>query len=69
MKDVSVEEKNMEVSNIYDDESLMQEDFKWEINQVSDMCSPDAEIVFKGLAEIEYYDENSWEKLDPASST
>jgi hypothetical protein len=60
MKDVSAEEENMEVNHIYDDESLMQEDFKWEINQVSDMCSPDAEIMLKGLAEIEYYDETSW---------
>lgn len=57
------EEPEMEVSVV---ERTMQEDMKWDERAVSDMCmSKDIELR-RSETDLQYYDENTWEELDPA---
>jgi hypothetical protein len=51
----------MEISRI---EKLFQEDFKWQVNALSDMCAPDDITVQELMNDIAYFDENTWEPLD-----
>jgi hypothetical protein len=57
-----VENEDVEVSMV---ERLMQEDMKWGINGVSDMCEQDHEDIRRIETDMQYYDENTWEALDP----
>ena len=56
------EESEMEVSLV---ERTMQEDMKWDEMRVSDMCMPDDMDIRRGETDMKYYDENTWEELDP----
>ena len=46
-------------------EKLMQEDMKWHLDHVSDMCEPSHDEIGRGAVDFAYYDENTWEELDP----
>ena len=46
-------------------ENKLQDDFKWELNQVSDMCDPEAPMTQVMDYNNIYYDENTGEILDP----
>ena len=51
----------MEVSYM---ERMMQEDFVWQIHNVSDMCEQDSNIVQQALVDMNYYDDNIGGALD-----
>ena len=57
------EEEGMEVSAMeeFKIEHNLQDDMRWEINEVSDMCEPSLESTMDIT-----YDEVTWEKLDPS---
>ena len=65
-KRLKTSKEGMEISamELYNMEYKIQDDMKWEINQVSDMCEPDPEIPFEMDFTNEYYDENTGENLD-----
>ena len=46
-------------------ERTMQEDLLWNGKEVSDMCMKECEEVHRAVADTAYYDENTWEELDP----
>ena len=52
----------MEVSAV---ERSMQEDFLWKTGIRSDMCELPEPQIARQVADITYYDENTWEELDP----
>ena len=56
------EEKDMEVSIM---ERTMQEDMRWDMMEVCDMCMPDNEDLRRSVTDMKYFDENTWEELDP----
>ena len=56
------QDSQMEVSYM---ERMMQEDFEWQLHNVSDMCEQDPTIAKQALADMTYYDENTGETLDP----
>ena len=45
-------------------ECLMQEDFRWDLGAVSDMCAPVPEDAQRALTDMTYFDENTGEVLD-----
>ena len=55
-------DQEMEVSML---ERMCQDDFKWNLNNVEDMCEEDAPELRQATADYAYYDENTWEELDP----
>ena len=59
------QESEMEVGYM---ERMMQEDFVWQIHNVSDMCEQEPPIVQQALADMTYYDENTGATLDPPGS-
>ena len=59
-------EEDMEVFLI---ERAMQEDMKWTDKEVSDMCMPDDENLRRVDTDLKYYDENTWEELNPEKVT
>ena len=54
---------NMDITNL--EENLYQDDMKWTINEVSDMCEPVDPMIHQMMLDMEYFDENTWERLDP----
>ena len=54
-----MDDTDMEISMA---ERLMQEDMRWDIMGVNDMCMMDDPAVLKHYM---YFDENTWEPLDP----
>ena len=46
-------------------ERLFQDDFKWNLNNVEDMCEKDDQELKQKMADYSYFDENTWEELDP----
>ena len=46
-------------------ERLFQDDMKWEVNNTADMCEKENPELQRMTADYSYYDENSWEELDP----
>ena len=56
------EEKDMEVSIM---ERTMQEDMRWDLMEVCDMCMPENEDLRRSVTDMKYFDENTWEELDP----
>ena len=58
------EEKDMEVSIM---ERTMQEDMRWDLMEVCDVCMPDNEDLRRSVTDMKYFDENTWEELDPES--
>ena len=50
-----------EVSHV---ERMMQEDFRWRLGDVSNMCEDDPDILKHAVADMTYYDENTGEILD-----
>ena len=56
------EDPDMEISAI---ERCMQEDFLWKTGARSDMCELPEPQVAQQVADFSYYDENTWEELDP----
>ena len=52
----------MEVSIM---ERTMQEDMRWDLMEVCDMCMPDNEDLRRSGTDMKYFDENTWEELDP----
>ena len=55
---------NMDVTNL--EENLYQDDMTWTINEVSDMCEPVDPMIRQMMLDMEYFDENTWERLDPS---
>ena len=56
------EETSMETNIV---ERLFQDDMKWEVNNTEDMCEKDNPELQRMAADYAYFDENSWEELDP----
>ena len=56
------DDEDMEVSML---EKTMQEDLKWNGKEVSDMCDKVGAEVHRVGTDMAYYDENTWEELDP----
>ena len=46
-------------------ERTMQEDMRWDLMEVCDMCMPDNEDLRRSVTYMKYFDENTWEELDP----
>lgn len=46
-------------------ERLMQEDVRWTVSEIGDMCAPECPEVQRCIADMSYYDEVTWEVLDP----
>ena len=46
-------------------ERLFQDDMKWDVNNVEDMCEKEDPELQQRSADYAYFDENSWEELDP----
>ena len=46
-------------------ERLFQDDMKWDVNNTEDMCAKEDPDLQRRAADYAYYDENSWEELDP----
>jgi hypothetical protein len=60
------DEEDMEVSIM---ERTFQEDMTWEVNEWSDMCEPEDVNYQRMETDLKYYDENTWEELDPVKVT
>ena len=56
------EETHMETNMV---ERLFQDDMKWDLNSAEDMCEKDSPELERMATDCSYYDENSWEELDP----
>ena len=56
------EEKDMDVSIM---ERTMEEDMRWDLMEVSDMCMPDNEDLRRWVTDMKYFEKNTWEELDP----
>ena len=56
------EEKDMDVSVM---ERTMQEDTRWDLMEVSDMCMPDNEDSVRWVTDVKFFEKNTWEELDP----
>ena len=52
------ESEHMEVSHV---ERMMQEDFVWSVNDVSDMCEETSEDVQRAVTDMNFYDETTGE--------
>ena len=52
------ESEHMEVSHV---ERMMQEDFVWSVNDVSDMCKDTSEDVQRAVTDMKFYDETTSE--------
>ena len=52
----------MEVSIM---ERTMQEDMRWDLMEVCDMCMPENEDLRRSVTDMKNFDENTWEELDP----
>ena len=46
-------------------ERMYQDDFKLNLDYVEDMCEDEAAELKQTMADYAYYDENTWEELDP----
>ena len=46
-------------------ERLFQDDMKWEVNNTADMCEKEDPELQRRAADYSYFDENTWEELDP----
>ena len=46
-------------------ERLFQDDMKWGLHNIEDMCEQEDPELRRKAADYSYYDENSWEELDP----
>ena len=46
-------------------ERLFQDDMKWDLNSAEDMCEKESPELERMASDYSYYDENSWEELDP----
>ena len=46
-------------------ERMYQDDFKWNLDYVEDMCEDEAPGLKQTMADYACYDENTWEELDP----
>ena len=66
-RDLSVQTDSYHISSmeVFCVENKLQDDFKWELNQVSDMCDPEAPMTQVMDYNNSYYDENTGEILDP----
>ena len=56
------EENTMETNIV---ERLFQDDMKWDLHNTEDMCEKEDPELQRKTADYSYYDENSWEELDP----
>ena len=56
------EESHMETNIV---ERLFQDDMKWDLNNTEDMCEKENPELQRMSADYSYYDDNSWEDLDP----
>ena len=54
--------KYMAITNM--EENPYQDDMKWTVSEVSDMCIPDDPIIKNTVDGMAYFDENTWEILD-----
>ena len=54
--------KYMAITNM--EENPYQDDMKWTVSEVSDMCIPDDPIIKNTADDMAYFDENTWEILD-----
>ena len=54
--------KYMAVTNV--EENPYQDDMRWTVSEVSDMCIPDDPIIKNTVDDMAYFDENTWEILD-----
>ena len=43
---------------------IMQEEMRWELMKVSDMCTQENEDLCRRDTEMKYFDEDTWEELD-----
>ena len=46
------------------EENPNQNDMKWTVSEVSDMCIPDDPFIKNIVDDMAYFDENTWEILD-----
>ena len=46
-------------------ERLFQDDMRWEVNNTADMCEKEDPELQRRAADYSYFDENTWEELDP----
>ena len=46
-------------------ERMFQDDMKWTLDRVEDMCEEENHELRRAVADISFYDENTWEELDP----
>lgn len=57
----------MEVEAVSMVERSMQEDFsRWDVGMVDDMCEGWSDDVRRGVVGLEYYDGQTWKRLDPS---
>ena len=57
-----VEEEPMETNMV---ERMFQDDMKWNLNTIEDMCEKENPDLLRRAADYAYFDENTWEELDP----
>lgn len=55
----------MYVGGIEEQEEGMQEDFCWDIGEIGDLCAKEGPALRQGTTDMEYYDELTWNELDP----
>ena len=58
----SVEEEPMETNMV---ERMFQDDMKWNLNTIEDMCEKENPDLLRRAADYAYFDENTWEEIDP----
>ena len=46
-------------------ERMLQDDMKWTLNHVEDMCEGENQELLRVVADISYENEKTWEELDP----
>ena len=46
-------------------ERLCQDDMRWDLHTVEDMCEKEDPELQRKIADYSYFDENTWEELDP----
>ena len=58
----SVEEEPMETNMV---ERMFQDDMRWNLDTIEDMCEKENPDLLRRAADYAYFDENTWEEIDP----
>ena len=56
------DDEDVDIANV--EGNIFQDDMKWTVNIVSDLCIPEDPAIKTAMDDMAHYDENTWERLD-----